>query len=65
MFCPQCGKEIPSEAIFCPYCRAEIHNNAVGSEQEKAFNSAEPEQSIEGQSLNPPCAQTESAPKGF
>ena len=65
MFCPQCGKEIPSEAIFCPYCRAEIHNNAVGSEQEKAFNSAEPEQSIEWQSLKSALRTNRKRPKGF
>ena len=63
MFCPQCGKEIPSEAIFCPYCRAEIHNNAVGSEQEKAFNSAEPEQIIEGQSLKSALRTNRKRPK--
>lgn len=63
MFCPQCGKEIPSEANFCPYCRAEIHHNAVGSEQEKAFNSAEPEQNIEGQSLKSALRTNRKRPK--
>lgn len=26
MFCINCGKQIPDDAVFCPYCGAKISN---------------------------------------
>lgn len=63
MFCPQCGKEIPSEAIFCPYCRAEIHRTTASSERGNAFTASESEQSTEGQSLKSALRTNRKRPK--
>jgi TM2 domain-containing membrane protein YozV len=36
MFCPKCGKEIPSDASFCPNCGSPIANSAPTIDQSGA-----------------------------
>lgn len=64
MFCPQCGKEIPSEANFCPYCRAEIHRSKANAEQNGQFSAAaSPTQNSESQSLKAALRTNRKRPK--
>src|SRR5574344_1669366 len=50
MFCPHCGKEIPSDSRYCPYCgekvpplEGEVHEEKKPEEdfrEEQSFNSS-------------------------
>ena len=52
MFCYNCGKELPENALFCPFCGTQ-----VGVSVESPFNANQNNQPVENESGNEPEAE--------